>query len=103
MDEPFVDTPKTRYHLKSIPCPVVPRTDKNASDMSVVKWSGRFPIPQIGDEVTVNMNGLGPGTVIGYFIEYGYLGLYVKLFERPEWHIRQTTNDYCMPFGIDLG
>jgi len=33
------------------------------------KWSGRQPVPAIGQTVTVTMNKLGDGIVRGYFIE----------------------------------
>ena len=35
------------------------------------KWSGPKYPPAIGDRVTVNFNGFGPGTVTKYFVEQG--------------------------------
>jgi hypothetical protein len=78
------------------------------------KWSGRNDIPNIGDMVTINMNGLGSGVVQGYFIEgsgEGFLGVYVKLDNPPKWWTAQQAKyktlfgrkDGCaMVFGAEL-
>ena len=91
----------THYHLTQIP----PKSIRGGW-----KWSGDKatpPMPEppaIGARVFANVNDLGPGTVTGYFIEAGYLGLYVKLdpATRPAWHKKQNPDrDYCMIFGIE--
>lgn len=55
-------------------------------------WSGSKPIPAVGTAVQVGLNGLGPGTVIGYFSEHGWLGVLVHLLEPPVWWIKQNAD-----------
>ena len=57
-------------------------------------WSGAargIPAPPLpGDRVRVRMNGIGPGTVLGRFTEYGYAGLVVLPDDPPDWYVRQN-------------
>lgn len=53
------------------------------------KWSGKNPVPKIGDKVRINFNQLGSGVVRSYFFEHGYLGILVKLDNPPEWKRKQ--------------
>lgn len=80
---------KVKYGLDHVPLGVVQRTEDNKSDASVLKWSGKQPIPAIGDKVTINFNELGTGVVQAYFYEHGYFGLDVKLDKAPDWHNKQ--------------
>ena len=73
------------------------------------KWSGDAPPPAIGAKVKVYMNDFGNGTVMGYFAEYGWLGVLVKISKPPKWWVKQTKNRGEDPkatlghfFGIDL-
>jgi hypothetical protein len=73
-----------------------------------VWWSGKLPPPELGSRVTIRMNGFGPGTVVAFFVEYGYLGIEVKVDTRPDWHIKQNKGrpeSECNPmvFGSELG
>lgn len=54
------------------------------------KWSNQ-QAPKIGDRVKVTMNGLGVGTITGFFVESGWLGVIVQPDEgqRPKWHVDQ--------------
>ena len=76
-------------------------------------WSGDMPIPQRGDRVFVTFNGFGPGTVRGYFAEWGsdqyYLGVYVECDAPPDWWVLQQIEDgdekirLCtMAFGLEI-
>lgn len=65
-------------------------------------WSSKSPLPAVGDEVDVQMNGLGKGTVTGYFFEHGYLGLYVRLSSPPEWYMKQNRHNLAMIFGAEI-
>ena len=56
------------------------------------KWSGENPPPAIGAKVKVYMNGFGNGTVVGYFAEYGWLGVLVKIAKPPAWWVRQCKD-----------
>jgi len=78
---------------------------KLANDAHPFKWSGENDPPAIGAKVTIYMNKFGTGTVTGYFVEYGWLGVLVKLDSPPKWYFEQ--NDGKIPlvahfFGIDL-
>ena len=53
----------------------------NAADP--YKWSGTSNPPAMGARVKVHMNGLGYGKVVGYFAEYGWLGVLVRLSKPP--------------------
>ncbi len=53
------------------------------------RWSGKMLVPTIGDKVTVTINGFGLGTIVGYFIEHDWLGVYVKLDDPPSWWVEQ--------------
>lgn len=52
-------------------------------------WSGER-IPAVGERVLCVPNGLGYGTVEGYFQSNGWLGVVVKLESPPEWHVKQN-------------
>jgi len=67
------------------------------------KWSGKESIPAIGQTVQVSMNGIGPSTVLGFFTEDGWLGLYVQPHNPPEWYVRQNGGACCCHvFGAEL-
>jgi hypothetical protein len=73
------------------------------------KWSGDAAPPAVGTKVKVYMNSFGNGTVMGYFAEYGWLGVMVKISKPPKWWVSQTKaagenpkNKLGHFFGIDL-
>lgn len=43
------------------------------------KWVSEHAIPRVRDRVNVTMNGIGTGTVTGYFEQEGYQGISVEL------------------------
>lgn len=94
------------YGLVDLPEGIVLRTEENSGDESVVKWSGSYPIPQIGQPVKVNFNSLGTGVVESYFVEHGYLGVTVRLDKEPEWKIKQHKGTkhagIAMVFGLEI-
>ena len=68
-----------------------------------INWSGEAPVPQIGEHVKTYINGMGAGTVVGYFVEHGYLGVTIELDNPPKWFLAQsTTGAIGHFFGIDL-
>jgi hypothetical protein len=88
-----MDNERTMYRLVNVPA------DVN------IQWSGVRPVPAIGTRVRVTMNDLGPGVITGYFVEYGWLGVYVRLDPdtRPAWHKKQNpTKTDAMVFGIEI-
>jgi hypothetical protein len=66
-------------------------------------WSGSMPLPKIGEKVNVIMNGLGIGVVEKYFVEYGWLGVMVKLDSPPEWYVKQNgANHLAHIYGVEM-
>lgn len=69
-----------------------------------LKWSGEEPPPPLGTEIIVEFNHLGPAKVLGYFTEYGWLGLEVELHSPPDWWVRQAKHNgfkTAFIFGVD--
>ncbi len=65
-------------------------------------WSGT-DVPAVGEEVNVLTNDFGKGRVTGYFVEHGFLGIHVFVFNRPDYHKKQQPDrDICCFFGVDL-
>ena len=68
-------------------------------------WTGKGEPPAVGSRVTVTTNGLGAGTVTGYAVEGGYLGVMVRVDDetRPEWYRKQNPEDKpALAFGTEL-
>jgi len=71
--------------------------------MKKLTWSGTGSIPMIGDEVTVSMNSLGPGKVMGLFEADGYIGVAVQLSSPPDWFVKQNDgNVRAHVYGAEL-
>jgi hypothetical protein len=68
------------------------------------KWtSPTFPVPAIGDEVVVAINGRWEGKVASYFVEHGYQGIEVACSVRPDWKVKQAPDDkLCLFCGLEL-
>lgn len=71
------------------------------------KWvaSADFPTPPpIGARVRVRINGLGVGTVFGYFVEGGWIGVRVLPDVLPEWYADQhgPARTYCLAFSAEV-
>lgn len=68
---------------------------------AITKWSGvSLVIPAIGEPIRVTMNGIGDGTVTGYFTEHGWFGLLVKPRNPPAWYVKQNgRGTSCHVFG----
>jgi hypothetical protein len=76
------------------------------------KWSGENAPPAIGAVVKIYMNDFKGGTVVGYFAEYGWLGVLIRPTKPPAWWVRQNkerAKETGKPiatcghfFGIDL-
>ena len=99
------------YHLLSLPADIVLRTDENAEagDPNQIKWSGTFPVPAIGTKVRTNVNNLGYGRIVAYFIEHGYLGVQVLLDIVPAWKVQQDKamtrkgfEGQALLFGVEV-
>lgn len=70
-----------------------------------LRWSGKaMPVPAVGARVHVHLNGIGPGTVTGYYHAEDWLGVVVEADQMPEWYrqANPTANNVAKVFGIDL-
>lgn len=77
-------------------------TPANAAPGKVL-WGGKHEPPAIGSKVRVTMNGLGRGTVRGYFVECDWLGLLVELHNPPQWWAKQNPQrPLAHIFGIEF-
>jgi hypothetical protein len=65
------------------------------------KWSGNNQPPAIGENVQFYVNGIGSGTVLRYFAEYGWLGVLVRLDNPPDWYRKQNGDKPAHCFGVD--
>jgi hypothetical protein len=106
------------YNLTSLPEPLVTAATVQLGDDGMYPkpeasqryfWSNTLQPPAVGDRVDVRMNGFGPGTVTGYFTEFGYLGVYVKVDRLPDWYVKQNKGkekdaNYGTPmvFGVEV-
>ncbi|SIR02951.1 hypothetical protein [Marinobacterium stanieri] len=72
---------------------------------SEYSWTGRDPVPRIHERVCVRVNGLGPGIVVGYQIDNGYLALIISVDRLPEHfntHIKARRNVELQCFGSEI-
>ena len=68
-----------------------------------VTWSATSDPPAIGAKVEVSVNDIGPATVLGYFVEYGWLGVCVEPSDPPEWYVKQNgRHAVCGVMGAEL-
>jgi hypothetical protein len=83
-------------------CPTWTPNTENAPE-GVAKWSGNGSPPWLGDTVDVTMNSLGKGTVKGFFVQSGFLGVGVELKSPPEWYKKQNNgNPIARVFGAEV-
>lgn len=67
------------------------------------RWGGDIPPPQIGERVRISINGIGPGRVLEYFEQEGYLGVTVQPDNAPAWYLKQNGGNVpCNVFGTEI-
>lgn len=90
--------------LDTVPAYVAPVwANDSLQNRDDVKWSHANPPPAIGEKVAIQFNGLGSGTVVGYFVEENFLGLRVKLDKNPAWREKQLKgNPPALVFGAEV-
>jgi hypothetical protein len=67
------------------------------------QWSGG-DIPNIGQTVFCKANSIGYASVLGYYLEAGWLGVIVWPNDPPDWYVRQNGRDaICGVFGVEIG
>jgi hypothetical protein len=107
-------TPETTvpnaYYLMRAPAHTAPIRDEEGNTTNygdVALWSSPGPPPPRGTRIRVTMNGLGAGTVMGYFTESGWLGIHVALDAPPAWWVKQNTHRtgrerWACIFGVEF-
>ncbi len=58
-----------------------------------LKWSARFPLPQIGEHIRIRTNGIGAAEVVGFFKEGDFVGVMTKVFNPPKWFKDQRKKE----------
>jgi len=62
------------------------------TEFDELQWVSNKPLPSVGSEVTVKINGIGVSKVIKYFVEHGLIGLLVQPVDPPEWYRTQNES-----------
>jgi hypothetical protein len=109
-DTMSANTVPNAYYLREAPAYLAPVRNAEGDTVNygdVALWSGLADPPAVGTRVRVTMNGLGPGTVRGYFTESGWLGLHVELEAPPAWWVKQNTGRtgrkrWACLFGVEV-
>lgn len=81
------------------------RDSKDERPYHMALWTGAGDPPALLSRVNIRINGIGPGTVTGYAVCDGYLGVMVRADDatRPDWHKSQNPqNDPGIVFGVEL-
>lgn len=63
------------------------------ADGETLKWSGTFPLPDIGTKIYISMNSIGDAIVKGYFAEEGYVGVMAIALDPPAWLVSQRKRN----------
>lgn len=82
-----------------------PHVYRDGSEVPM-KWSGKYPIPAVGTEIRVTMNGIGSSVVKGYFESHGWVGLMILPNKPPKYYVEQTKkhqNDPKKPQWVKDG
>lgn len=62
------------------------------TEFDELQWVSNKPLPSVGSEVTVKINGIGVSKVLKYFVEHGLIGLLVQPVDPPEWYRKQNES-----------
>ena len=71
------------------------------TEFEQLQWVANKPLPAVGSEVEVKINGIGRSTVLKYFVEHGFIGLVVQPQNPPDWYKNKTSPLWIPPFMID--
>ena len=73
------------------------------TEFEQLQWVCDKPIPAVGSEVNVKINGIGLSKVLKYFVEHGFVGLVVQPQDPPAWYIKQNGADEpCHVFPAEV-
>ena len=72
------------------------------TEFEKLQWVSNKPIPAVGSEVNVTINGIGRSKVLKYFVEHGFIGLVVQPINPPDWYLKQNGDDPCHVFPAEV-
>ena len=72
------------------------------TEFEKLQWVTTKPIPAVGSEVNVKINGIGRSKVLKYFVEHGFIGLLVQPQDPPAWYLKQNGDDPCHVFPAEV-
>ena len=73
--------------------PSISRPKGTYTEFESLQWVANKPLPAVGTEITVKMNGIGRSKVLRYYVEHGFIGLIVQPLNPPTWYIKQNGAD----------
>jgi len=79
----------------------VERSVSSYTEFEKLQWVTTKPIPAVGSEVNVKINGIGRSKVLKYFVEHGFIGLLVQPLNPPTWYAKQNGDDPCHVFPAE--
>jgi len=62
------------------------------TEFNELQWVANKPLPAVGSEVTVKINGIGRSKVLRYYVEHGFIGLLVQPVNPPDWYRMQNES-----------
>ena len=68
------------------------RPVNTSTEFGKLTWVSNKPMPLIGTEVNVTINGIGRSVVKKYFVEHGFIGLLVQPLNPPDWYKTQNAS-----------
>ena len=81
----------------------ISRPTNSYTEFTHLQWVCNQPIPAIGTEVNVKINGIGTSVVKKYFVEHGFVGMIVQPYDPPAWYIKQNgAHSVCHVFPAEV-
>ena len=71
----------------------ISRPTNSYTEFTKLGWISKFPMPMVGAEVNVKINGIGRSVVKKFFVEHGFIGMVVQPYDPPAWYIKQNGAD----------
>ena len=84
----------------------IPEHTTDLASRAALRWSGLMPVPAIGTDVVIRINGIGLSKVVGYGACNGYLGVMTVPYDPPRWWVEQngipSERNPSLAFGAEL-
>ena len=81
----------------------ISRPTNSYTEFTKLGWISKFPMPMVGAEVNVKINGIGRSVVKKFFVEHGFIGMVVQPYDPPAWYIKQNGADsVCHVFPAEV-